>query len=230
MTDPEPSFVPLGDSALQIVFGDRIDPAANRRVLALADALADLPGVADRVPAYASLTLHYDPLRWSAERLIEAVRPHLAATEAAERPGSLLRVPVCYGGEFGPDLAALARHCGMSESAAIALHSGTEYRVHFLGFAPGFPYLGGLDPALAMPRHAVPRAVVPAGAVGVAGAQTGIYPQAGPGGWQILGRTPLRLFDPRREPPCLLAPGDRLRFAPIGPEEFARLCLSENTP
>jgi KipI family sensor histidine kinase inhibitor len=220
MTAAAPTFVPLGDSALQIVFGDRIDPVSNRRALALSRALAGLPGIGDRVPAYASLTLHYDPLLWTLDDLTKAIEPYLASAEDAGFQGALVTVPVCYGGELGPDLEALARLCAMSAEEVIARHAAPEYRVHFLGFTPGFPYLGGLDPALAAPRHATPRALVPAGAVGIAGAQTGIYPQAGPGGWQIIGRTPLRLFDPRREPPCLLAPGDRLRFAPIGPEEF----------
>jgi KipI family sensor histidine kinase inhibitor len=215
-----PRLAPLGDSALLIVFGDRVDPALNRRALALAKALADLPGVTDRVPAYASLALYYDPCVWRHEGLVEAVTPYLADEGAAAPEDRSLRIPVCYGGEHGPDLDAVARHCGLAPDEVIARHSGGEYLVYFLGFTPGFAYLGGLDPALATPRRGTPRSSVPAGAVGIAGEQTGIYPQASPGGWRLIGRTPLRLFDPLREPPCLLAPGDRLRFAPIGPDEF----------
>lgn len=218
----EPSFAPLGDSALQVVFGDRLDPALNRRALAFSQALAALPGLTDCVPAYASLTLHYDALVWTYGELIDAIEPFLATADNPDEASRLLTIPVCYGGEHGPDLDEVARHCRLSPPEVIARHSHGEYRVYFLGFAPGFAYLGGLDPVLAMPRHAVPRPGVPAGAVGIAGAQTGIYPQAGPGGWQLIGRTPLRLFDPRREPPCLLAPGDTVRFVPMGAEEFAR--------
>ncbi|HLF95993.1 MAG TPA: 5-oxoprolinase subunit PxpB [Methylococcaceae bacterium] len=217
-----PSFIPLGDSALQVVFGDRLDPALNRRALALSRALAELPGLTDRVPAYASLTLHYDALVWTHKGLIDAVEPFLAAADTPDEANRRLTVPVCYGGEHGPDLDGVARHCRLSPAEVIARHSGGDYRVYFLGFAPGFAYLGGLDPLLATPRHPTPLPNVPAGAVGIAGDQTGIYPQASPGGWQIIGRTPLRLFDPRRKAPCLLMPGDALRFAPIGPEEFAR--------
>jgi KipI family sensor histidine kinase inhibitor len=216
-------LIPLGDSALQIVFGEQLDPAMNRRALALSTALAGLPGLTDRVPAYASLSLHYDPLIWSLAALTEAIKPFLAAVESREAASRLLTVPVCYGGGYGPDLDALAQHSGLSVDEVIARHGSGDYRVCFLGFAPGFPYLDGLDPSLAMPRQATPRASVPTGAVGIAGRQTGIYPLPSPGGWQIIGRTPLRLFDPRREPPCLLAPGDRLRFTPISLEAFAQL-------
>lgn len=224
-----PSFAPLGDSALQVVFGDRLDPALNQRALALSQALATLPGLTDRVPAYASLTLHYDPLVWNQAELIQAVEPFLAAADSTTVASRLLTIPVCYGGEHGPDLDEVARHCRLSPAEVIARHSSGEYRVCFLGFAPGFAYLGGLDPVLATPRHTMPRTSVPAGAVGIAGNQTGIYPRATPGGWQLIGRTPLILFDPRREAPCLLAPGDTLRFMPIGPEEFARQA-GEATP
>lgn len=220
-----PEIHPLGDAALILSLGETLDPAINARVHALNAriAAADLPGLRDRVPAYASLTLHYDPLVWRYAELRERLRPLLDALDAAPAAGRELRVPVCYGGDFGPDLTEVARHARLSPDAVIARHTAAPYRVFFLGFSPGFPYLGGLDPALATPRRATPRAGVPAGTVGIAGAQTGIYPQATPGGWQLIGRTPLRLFDPLRSPPCLLAPGDSLRFVAVDAAEFARL-------
>lgn len=134
--------------------------------------------------------------------------------------GRFVEIPVCYDGEFGPDLADVARHTGLSVEEVIARHSAVEYRVHCLGFAPGFPYLGGLPPELATPRRATPRQGVPAGSVAIGGAQTGIYPQSSPGGWNVIGRTPLRLFDADREPPALLKAGDRVRFRPITRGEF----------
>jgi inhibitor of KinA len=139
-----------------------------------------------------------------------------------------VELPVCYGGEFGPDLGEVAGHCGLSEPEVIARHSGAEYRVYMLGFAPGFAYLGGLDPAIAAPRRQTPRLKVPAGSVGIAGLQTGIYPLETPGGWQIIGRSPQRLFRPGQEEPCLLKPGDRLRFVPI--DLAAYRAISEERP
>jgi KipI family sensor histidine kinase inhibitor len=134
-----------------------------------------------------------------------------------------VEIPVCYGGECGPDIAAVAEHAGLLRDAVIARHTAAEYTVAMLGFAPGFPYLLGLDPSLQMPRRATPRTRVPAGSVAIGGAQTGIYPRELPGGWHLIGRTPLVLFDPQRELPCLLAPGDRVRFHAIEADEFGRL-------
>lgn len=222
-------FVSVGDRALQIVLGDRLDLALNRRALALSEALEDLPGLTDRVPAYASLTLHYDPMFWSQANLIEAVIPILAAAEDRAVAGRMVTIPVCYGHAYGPDLAEVARHAGIDPEEVITRHCQAEYRVCFLGFTPGFAYLSGLDPSLAMARRATPRSNVSAGSVGIAGNQTGIYPQASPGGWQLIGRTPLRLFDPCRDPPCLLSPGDRLRFVAIDHEEFEQWARREST-
>ncbi|QSA96026.1 5-oxoprolinase subunit PxpB [Methylococcus sp. EFPC2] len=219
-----PKFLPLGDSALQIVFGDRLDPAVSRYALALSQRVKNLSGLTDRVPAYASLTLHYDPQIWTHAELVESLKALLGDVDCETDDGETLTVPICYGGEYGPDLDEVAQHTGLSPDEVVTRHSGGLYRVHFIGFMPGFPYLGGLDPALSTPRRAEPRTLVPAGSVGIAGDQTGIYPLASPGGWRIIGRTPLRLFDPGRDPPCLLSPGDRIRFVPTGPEEFAREC------
>jgi KipI family sensor histidine kinase inhibitor len=148
----------------------------------------------------------------------------IRASAGSSKPtGRLIEIPVCYGGEYGPDLDAVAKRAGLAPDEIVARHTAAEYAVAMIGFAPGFPYLLGLDPALATPRRTDPRTRVPAGSVAIGGAQTGIYPRELPGGWQLIGRTPLVLFDPRREPPCLLAPGDGLRFRAIRADEFEKL-------
>ena len=220
-------IAPLGDCALQITLGAQICDATNAKVHALARRIraAALPGLRDLVPAYTTLTLHYDPQIWTHETLARALTPLLTKRDdatGASAPAREVCLPVCYGGEYGPDLMAVAAHAGLPIETVIQHHTGALYRVYFLGFTPGFAYLGGLDPRLAMGRKATPRARVPAGSVGIAGAQTGVYPQATPGGWQIIGRTPLTLFDPGRSPPCLLAPDDRVRFVAIEPAAFDR--------
>lgn len=224
-----PDVEPLGDTALLLRFGDRIDAATNARVHAAAATLraAALPGLVDVVPAYASLTLHYRPGAWRDgtvapwRRFADAVRDALAATSIVPaRPLREVDIPVCYGGEHGPDLDALAVALGLATEDVVARHSGGDYRVAMLGFAPGFPYLLGLDASLHAPRLARPRTRVPRGSVAIGGAQTGIYPSELPGGWQLIGRTPLVLFDPQREPVCVLAPGDFVRFRAITRAEF----------
>ena len=219
-----PAIEPLGEDALLLRLGERIDAATNARVHALAARIARLrpPWLRDLVPAYASLAVFVaadalgpgeDPLaevrRWLEGRLEEADEPAGDATRVVE-------IPVRYGGADGPDLAAVAAHVGLSPDAVVARHCDAEYRVAMLGFAPGFPYLLGLDPALATPRLATPRTRVEAGSVAIGGAQTGIYPRPGPGGWRVIGRTTRVLFDPGRDPPALLAPGDRVRFVAEG--------------
>jgi len=222
---------PLGDCALLIRFGERIDVELNGAALRAAAAIsaADLPGVHDVAPAYASVCLRYDPAAWP-----RPARPHAElvrricdivenAADVAHREPEPIEIPVCYGGEFGPDLAAVADRARLTMDAVVAAHTAAPYRVAMLGFAPGFPYMLGLDPALAAPRLAEPRIRVPAGSVAIGGSQTGIYPRESPGGWRILGRTPIVLFDAARDPPALLAPGQTVRFRAIAPEEFARL-------
>jgi KipI family sensor histidine kinase inhibitor len=179
----------------------------------------------DVVPAYASLAVFFDPARIDPD----AARAWIAAhdtggnLEAPASPPRIVEIPVRYGGAFGEDLDAAAAELGMSADALAARHRDPLYTVAMIGFAPGFPYLSGLDPALALPRLATPRTRVPAGSVGIGGAQTGIYPRESPGGWRLIGRTPLTLFDPLRRSPSLLAPGDRVRFVAVDDEAFARL-------
>lgn len=206
-----PRVAPFGERALLVTFAEVIDPAVNERARALADAW-EARGIGPAVPAYASTLLHFDPL---AMALREAQRVALALAERAPRrrrePRRALEVRVRYDGE---DVAEVARLSGMSVAELVALHAGREYVAHFLGFVPGFAYLGVLDPRIVAPRLAEPRARVPAGAVAVAGVQTAIYPRSTPGGWRLLGSTDLVLFDPHRSEPSLIRPGDRVRFVP----------------
>ena len=209
----------LGEDALLLRLGDIIDATVNARVHALSQRIQRVrpPWVRDLVPAYASLAVFVeaDAFDCALDPLAEARRwlqRQAFAGEEADIAGRSVDIPVRYGGEHGPDLAELASHAGIGEDEVIERHGAVEYRVAMLGFSPGFPYLLGLDPRLAMPRLETPRTRVPAGSVGIGGAQTGIYPQAGPGGWRIIGATTLALFDPLHDPPTLLAPGDRVRF------------------
>lgn len=217
----EVTVEPLGEAALLVCLGDRIEAELNRVVHALAQAVrAQAPSwLRDCVPAYASLALHFDPDRFDAgvdpfdvaSRWVRATIEDMSSTRGGSG-GRLVEIAVRYGDEDGPDLAAVAAHTRLSPAEVVRRHAAVEYRVAMLGFAPGFPYLLGLDPSLATPRLAQPRTRVAAGSVGIGGMQTGIYPREGPGGWQLLGRTDTVLFDPQRDPPSLLLPGDRLRF------------------
>lgn len=224
----KPQFEPLGEAALLLRFGDSLEPALTLAVQQLSGLLRQQPaeGVQEFVPSYSALAIHFDPLKTDLDSVAAWVRARLREYEHANRREPLPRrieIPVCYGGDYGPDLADLAAHAGMDEEAAITLHCKPEYTVAMTGFLPGFPYLLGLDPRLAMPRLSTPRAEVRAGAVGIGGAQTGIYPQASPGGWRLIGRTPEVLFDLRRAAPSLLMPGDRVRFVAVSPADFKRL-------
>jgi inhibitor of KinA len=228
-------FFPQGEGGLVVELGDAIDPAVNARVHGLARAvLAALgPRVVEVVPTYRSLLVVFDPLalaRAELEREVERLEDRRAPSDEAAVAGRLVELPVRYGGEHGPDLAAVAARAGLSEAEVVTLHAAPEYLVHMVGFTPGFPYLGGLDPRLATPRLATPRGEVPAGSVAIGGAQTGVYPVPSPGGWRLVGQTPLRLFDPARSEPFLVAPGDRVRFVPVDAAAFARLAAREGAP
>ena len=219
-------IVPAGDSALCVEFEERIDPDVNARAIALAERLrgAAIPGVRDIVPTYRSVSVAFDPLRTDYDALIARVERDGAAPAPDAMPGrKTIRVPVCYGGDFGPDLTAVAAFGGISESEVVALHTSRVYRVFMLGFVPGFAYLGIVDARIAAPRHSTPRTRVPAGSVGIAGVQTGIYPAETPGGWQLLGRTPVKPFDPGRKEPFLMRAGDAVQFYPIDRHEYERL-------
>ena len=214
-----------GDAALVVQLPARIDPAINARLVALGDVLRRryAASVIDAVVGYHTLTVYFDPLRVDPEWLEGEIRA-VAADEAVGeiREGAQLDIPVCYGGELGPDLADVAARIGATEEEVIHLHASREYRVYVVGFVPGFPYMGVVDDRLALPRRSTPRTKVPAGSVAIAAGQTGIYPTETPGGWHLLGRTPVRPFDPARAEAVLLRPGDRVRFLPISRAEFDR--------
>jgi KipI family sensor histidine kinase inhibitor len=219
-----------GDAAITVEFGDAIDPRLLAAVNALDAAIARLqaeaalPGLIETMPTFRSLTLFFDPLVTGRAALLEALRPLLAgADDAPPPPGRRWCLPVCYAGEAAPDLAEVARTLGLSEAEVVALHSGTDYLVYMLGFLPGFPFMGDLPAALRLPRRAEPRLRVPPGSVAIATGLTAIYPWESPGGWHLLGRCPVPLFDAARAAPSLLAAGDRVRFRPIDAAEYGRL-------
>jgi inhibitor of KinA len=213
-------IVPAGDAALIVEFDDRIDPEINAVAIALARSLQTkaISGVRDVLPTFRSVAVHFDPLRTDYAGLVEELQTESASVvsvPADSTHGAPIRVPVCYGGDVGADLAAVARFAGITDAEAIEIHTSRTYRVFMLGFVPGFTYMGEVDPRIAVPRLTTPRASVPSGSVGIAGSQTGIYPAATPGGWQIVGRTPLKPFDLDRPDPFLFKPGDDVRFYPI---------------
>lgn len=208
---------PGSDGSLLVSFGDAISIEAHQQVLRLTNAFADLPvGIRNLHPAFASVLIDFDPRRRSHADVEALVRERMAAPAAASSAESrLVEIPVCYDGADGPDLEDVARHTGLDAARVVELHASAEYLVYFLGFSPGFPYLGGMPAELATPRLPAPRKRVPAGSVAIGGAQTGIYPMESPGGWRLIGRTSRRLFDPAAEPPALLRMGDRVRFVPV---------------
>lgn len=212
-----PRVEPLGDSALLVVLGEGTDPSLMARVVGLAERIghSHLPGVRDIVPAYGSVAVFFDALTQDGEALAGqlALAAQSPESPAHAAPRAVHVLPVRYD---GPDLADVAERTGLSPGEVIRRHSEPVYNVHFLGFVPGFAYLGPLDAALVLPRRAEPRRRVPAGSVAIAGVQTGVYPLETPGGWHLIGRTETVLFDPARDPPNLLAPGDGVRFSPAG--------------
>lgn len=212
-----PRILPVGDAAFTVEFGDEVDVALNRQVHALDAALRarPIPGVVETVPTYRSLLVIYDPQQTRATALHDALASALKSAETRLPPeGRLVEIPVRYGKSWGPDLADVAAHCGLTPADVIRMHSEPVYTVAMLGFAPGFAYLLGLPHALATPRLATPRVRVPAGSVGIAAAQTGVYALETPGGWRIIGRATLTMFDPQRDDPFTLHAGDRVRFVP----------------
>lgn len=225
-------IIPLGDRALTIRVGKRINESTFQLVRNLVNHLTRSPlkGSTEIVPSYLGLTIYYDLNVVSFESIASALRGHLerVADDLPSTSPRIVTIPVCYGEEFGEDLSHVAEHCRMTTNEVIEIHTSAEYLVHMIGFAPGFPYLGGMPTSIATPRRETPRLKLDAGSVGIAGEQTGIYPIATPGGWQIIGRTPLALFLPDENPPSLLRAGDRVRFQAITADSFRT--WSEHAP
>jgi KipI family sensor histidine kinase inhibitor len=219
----DPAISPAGDCALMVEFGNSIDPEINNRVCSLAENLREKPirGIYDTVPAYASLLVCFDPSVISCRKLTLQLRSRVKQKlPAGKNGGSIVSIPVCYEGELAMDMEKVCAHTGFSREEVISRHTKPLYRIYMLGFLPGFPYLGGLDPALQTPRLKTPRTKIPAGSVGIGGEQTGIYPLDSPGGWQIIGRTPLKPYDPSREEPFLYRTGDNIQFYRISLQEY----------
>jgi len=225
-----PKFRLAGDRGLLVEFGDAITPEINQTVRAMTFALetTPVPGVREVIPTYRSVVVVYDPLTTNPsliEPRILSLYEGLTRIETPPQKESV--IPVCYGGEYGPDIAFVAEYNHIGIDDVIRLHSEPRYPIYMLGFSPGFPFLGGLSEKLHTPRLSSPRTRVPAGSVGIANNQTGIYPIASPGGWQLIGRSPVRLFDPERPNPFLLSAGDTLRFEPITPDEYQRRAVGD---
>ena len=221
-----PRFLAGGDKALVVEFGDFITPEVSQRVRRLHLALqqAEIPGFIEAIPTYRSLLVHYDPLRIKPGKLRHKLERLEQGAEEKEFPEPMvIELPVVYGGQFGPDMEFVASHNGLSAEEVVQVHSGTTYLVCMLGFMPGFAYLGWISPQISAPRLETPRVRVPAGSVGLAGNQTGVYPVESPGGWRLIGRTPVRLFDVHRQPPAVLKVGDYVTFVPVTPQEFGRI-------
>ena len=215
-----------GDSSILLQFGNTIDPAINRKIAATVQLMREqhINGVTDVIPAFCSLLINYDPRVISYEQIkrrMEAlVKIDVTAGDTRKR---VFEIPVCYGGEYGPDIQNIADHAGLRAEEVIQIHTSRDYLIYMLGFLPGFTYLGGLDERIHTPRLANPRIRIPAGSVGIGGSQTGIYPMDSPGGWQLMGMTPVKTYDPDREVPILVEAGDYIRFVAIDEDEFHRI-------
>ena len=215
-----------GDSSILVEYGKVISPEINRKIAATVQLMKmqHIEGVVDIIPAFCSLLINYDPRVISYEEITERMQ-HLLKMDAKMDEGKkkVYEIPVFYGGEYGPDIANIAAHAGLTEEEVIKIHSSRDYLIYMLGFLPGFCYLGGLDERIHTPRLANPRIKISAGSVGIGGSQTGIYPLDSPGGWQLMGMTPVKTYDPDREVPILLEAGDYIRFIPIDEEEYHRI-------
>lgn len=224
-------FITCSDTAFLVALGDTINQEVHTQVIAFYNTLkqSSPKGVVALVPTYCAVMVVYDPIVTSPNRLQSQLQYLADCTEGDNlAPNTqVIEIPVCYGGDYGPDLTKVAQHCGLTPEEIIELHSGVEYPIFMIGLSPGFPFLGGLDPKLHTPRLGTPRTRVPAGSIGIADAQTGIYPVESPGEWQLIGRTPLQLFRPKHAVPFRYQVGDRLRFVSIEKEEYLEIQTRE---
>lgn len=222
----EIKILTAGDSSLLIEFGQEISPEINRKITATVQLMKkqQIEGVVDIIPAFCSLLINYNPRVISYDELKSRMQGLVKVDAKAEQGKKrVFEIPVCYGGKYGPDLNAIAEHAGLTPEEVIEIHSSRDYLIYMLGFLPGFTYLGGLDERIHTPRLANPRVKISAGSVGIGGSQTGIYPLDSPGGWQLMGMTPVKTYDPERETPILVEAGDYIRFVPVTEEEFLRI-------
>ena len=223
----KPTISPVGDRAISIDFGQVIDPTINRHIRQTIERIKalQLDGIIELVPTYCALLVEYDAMLYSYSEICNIIEPTLeeGMTNTTNELVTVVEVPTVYGGEFGPDLSFVASHNHLNEDEVISIHSGTDYLVYMLGFIPGFTYLGGMNPRIATPRLSSPRTLIPAGSVGIAGEQTGTYPSDSPGGWQIIGRTPVTMYDMSKAQAALLKAGDYVRYVPIDESEFHRI-------
>lgn len=218
-------LLPAGDCAVVAQFEKKISPEVNAKVSALNSAVenAHIPGVTETLPTYAALLIYYDPLVITYDEICEKLKALSDIASASSKSAYIYSIPVCYGGEFGEDLDSVAEYAKITPDEVIRRHSAKPYLIYMLGFLPGFSYLGGLDESIACPRLSSPRQRIEPGSVGIGGSQTGIYPIASPGGWRMIGRTPVRTYDPRKEDPILYRAGDYIRFIPIDRTEYEKI-------
>ena len=219
-------FIPAGDRGIVMEFGNSISPEINTKIRNMVMVIDKLkfPGIEEIIPTYRSIMIIYDPLTIGYSRIIEKLKEiEMGLVGTSESETRIVELPTVYGGEYGPDIEFVAEHNGLTVDEVIEIHSSTDYLLYMLGFTPGFGYLGGMSEKIETPRLQVPRTKIPAGSTGIAGKQTGIYPIDSPGGWQLIGRTPVRLFNPMAEPPVLLNAGDYIRFIPIDEDEYLEI-------
>lgn len=222
----EIKFIPAGDKSLVMEFGNSISPEINTKIRSMVTAIdeSEFHGIEEVIPTYRSILIIYNPLIIDYQDIIDKLKKmetHL--NDTSNDKTRIIELPTVYGGEYGPDIEFVARHNNLTIEEVIEIHSSTDYLLYMLGFTPGFGYLGGMSEKIETPRLQVPRTKIPAGSTGIAGKQTGIYPIDSPGGWQLIGRTPVKLYDPLAEPPVLLNAGDYIRFIPIDEEKYLEI-------
>lgn len=222
-------FLACGDSAITVEFSKEMNEETNRKIRFLAAKLnsKSIRGIRESVPTFCSITVYFDPFVISAGKIKRKILKIIKSyQEGSAEKKRVFLIPVCYDGEYAPDMKDVCAFTGLSERQVVDIHTSCDYLIYMLGFLPGFPYLGGMDKRIEVPRLDTPRTAIPAGAVGIGGKQTGVYPLASPGGWRLIGRTPVKVYDPERTEPIVYRAGDYIRFYPITADEFVR--ISEN--